>query len=127
MQKSRNTSSLTNLDISNWDMQNTISADYIVASCPKLQTINMSNCPTDTINTLILQLRMKENNFGKLYILNNKEHDLIDKATLDANNWRAVIYGGNIKAVDKLNGIFNSLALGNNIRIKHIHIGERFL
>jgi len=87
----------------------------------------MSNCKTEDINTIIGQLRKHDDGIiRKLYILNNKEHDLIDKATLDTKNWKAVIYGGNIKAVHIPEGIFNSLGLGN-VLLKHIHIGERFL
>jgi hypothetical protein len=86
----------------------------------------MSNCSSNNINIIISELPEKPNKYGKLYILNNKEHDLIDKATLDAKNWKAVIYGGNIKAVHIPEGMFNSLGLGN-VLLKHIHIGERFL
>ena len=86
----------------------------------------MSNCDNITINSVMCYLPVKLDKYGKLYILNNKEHDLIDKATLDAKNWKAVIYGGNIKAVHIPEGLFKSLGLGN-VLLKHIHIGERFL
>jgi hypothetical protein len=116
---------LTSLDISNW-VVNANNIWQTFNECDKLFTLNMCNCSSTTINKFIGQLPEKTDKYGKLYILNNKEHDLIYKATLDAKNWKAVIYGGNIKAVHIPEGIFNSLGLGN-VLLKHIHIGERFL
>jgi len=118
--------SITTLDISNFNMENIINCDSMIL-WNNANVINMSNCKTEDINTIIGQLRKHDDGIiRKLYILNNKEHDLIDKATLDTKNWKAVIYGGNIKAVHIPEGIFNSLGLGN-VLLKHIHIGERFL
>ena len=119
---------LESLDISNFNMENLITAENALYYTLKLKTINVSNCSTEFINRIMVaSLHSRVNDsYGKLYILNNKEHDLIDKATLDAKNWKAVIYGGNIKAVHIPEGMFNSLGLGN-VLLKHIHIGERFL
>jgi surface protein len=118
---------LTSLDISNLDMTNVFVDTNMFNRNYKLSNINVSNCSTNTVNKIIEKLHSRVDTvYGKLYILNNKEHDLIDKATLDAKNWKAVIYGGNIKAVHIPEGMFNSLGLGN-VLLKHIHIGERFL
>jgi surface protein len=117
---------LETLDISNFVCDDIGDIHHILTGCEKLRILNMTNCDAITINNVMRYLPVKLNKYGKLYILNNKEHDLIDKAALDTINWKAVIYGGNIKAVHIPEGIFNSLGLGN-VLLKHIHIGERFL
>jgi hypothetical protein len=119
------------LNVRNWNLNEYLDTNnsWIFAHCPKLSTIIADNCNTNTINALIYQLydRNNENKYGKLYILNNKEHGLINKATADDKNWKVVIRGGNIQAVNLPEKVFQSLGLGNNIMVKHIHIGERFL
>jgi surface protein len=149
--------SLTTLDLSNWDVSNVLNMNYMFQHCynlellnvrnwnlneyvdtteswifaqnPKLTTIIADNCNTITINALIHQIynRNTENKYGKLYALNNKEHDLINKATADDKNWKVVIRSGNIQSVSLPEKLLQSLGLGNNIMVKHIHIGERFL
>ena len=118
---------LSSLNISNFVINESTNIDYLFGATNNLEKIDARFCSTDTINKLISTLPDKSNGkYGKIYIINNNEHELINKNGLDNKNWKAVIRGGNIKAVHIPNELFQSLGLGN-VMVKHVHIGERFL
>ena len=120
---------LVSLDLSNFDTSSATGTDALLymLHATNLSMISANDCSIDTINDLIAALFNRNGEkYGKLYVIRNNEHDLMDKVTLDNRNWKAVIYGGNIKAVHLPDKLYQSIGLGN-VLLKHIHVGERFL
>ena len=120
---------LETLNISNFNINPNLTIENMLAETNKLSLVNVNNCSADVINLLLSQSPDRTNKDSiKFYALNNtKEHALLDKTTADAKNLKVVIRGGNIKAIHLPDELFQSLGLGNNTRVKHVHIGERFL
>jgi surface protein len=115
------------INLDNFILNNDTSKTTIFKECHELIRISSNNCSTETINNIISELPDRTGKeYGKIYIINHNEIELINRDVLEAKNWKAVIRGGNIKAVHIPNELFQSLGLGN-VMVKHVHIGERFL
>jgi len=124
-----NCEALETLNISNCNINPNLTIEHMFGGADKLSLVNVNNCSADVINLLLSKVPNRTNKDSiKFYALHNtKEHASLDKTTADARNIKIVIRGGNIKAIHLPDELFQSLGLGNNIRVKHVHIGERFL
>jgi surface protein len=120
---------LETLNISNCNINPNLTIAYMFGGADKLSLVNVNNCSADVINLLLSLAPNRTNKDSiKFYALHNtKEHASLDKTTADARNLKVVIRGGNIKTIHLPDELFQSLGLGNNLRVKHVHIGERFL
>jgi surface protein len=119
---------LQSVNIDNWDLSNITNSSNMFIRSMNLESISVNNCTIATMHKVIANLSDRnKTTAGKLYsLVNNIDYSLLSKTTLDNNNWKLVIRGGNIKAVHIPNELFQSLGLGN-VMVKHVHVGERFL
>ena len=119
---------LKSLNLNGFDMNKLEnSGSKLFGGCTSLDMIEVNNCDIDTINKIVSKLPSRDGKvFGKLYAIRGVEHSGINRPS-DNVNWRVVIRGGNIKSVHIPEELLNTIGLGNNVLLRHIHIGERFL
>ena len=119
---------LKSLNLNGFDMNKLEnSGSNLFGGCTSLNMIEVNNCDNDTINKIVSRLPSRDGKvFGKLYAIKGVEHSGINRPGNNVN-WRVVIRGGNIKAVHIPEELLNTISLGNNVLLRHIHIGERFL
>jgi surface protein len=123
-----NCRNLKSLNLNGFDMNKLENLDFsLFGGCASLNMIEVNNCDTDTINKIVSKLPSRDGEvFGKLYAIRGVDHAGLQRPS-DIVNWKVVIRGGNIKAVHIPEELLNTIGLGNNVLLRHIHIGERFL